>query len=198
MEPPATSLLIVSTCLFSVWGFSNREIEEKCIFRPENILARKEYYRLVTSALLHANWTHLLANMYSLYCFGPTIELLFGQLHFLLIYFGSVVGGSLLSLYLHRNHDYAAYGASGGVCGMIFAYVVMFPRRSIPIFPLPLAVPARIHDCLLLCDESSKGPHRSRCASRRSHHRTDHRIGAPPGNCATQLRALPDSDLDLP
>ncbi len=68
---------------------------------------------------------HLLANMYSLYSFGPTIELILGQLHFLLIYFGSVIGGSLLSLYLHRNHDYSAYGASGGVCGIIFAYVVM-------------------------------------------------------------------------
>jgi len=73
------------------------------------------------------------------------IEMLFGQLHFLLIYFGSVVGGSLLSLCLHRNHDYTAYGASGGVCGIIFGYLVMFPSSRMPIFPLPLVVPAWLY-----------------------------------------------------
>lgn len=42
-EMPMTLLVIAATCLISIWGFSNREIEEKLIFRPENILASKEY-----------------------------------------------------------------------------------------------------------------------------------------------------------
>jgi len=144
-EPPANLFLILFTCSVSIWGFNNREKQAKFVFRPEDILAGKEYYRLVSSAFLHANWAHLLANTYSLYCFGPMIERLFGPLHFLLIYFSAVVGGSLLSLYVHRHHDYAAYGASGGVCGMIFAYIVMFPQSRLPLFPFPVAVPAWLY-----------------------------------------------------
>ncbi len=141
-EMPMNLLVIAATCLVSIWGFSNREIEEKLIFRPENILARKEYYRLVTSAFLHSGWPHLVFNMYSLHGFGPAIEREFGMLHFLLIYFGSIIGGSLLSLYLHRNHEYAAYGASGGVCGIIFASVLCHPEGSTHMFPLPVALPS--------------------------------------------------------
>ena len=64
-----------------------------------------------------------------------------GPGRFLQIYFGSIIGGGLLSLYIHRNHDYSAYGASGGVCGLMLASVLAHPdsRMSI-LYPLPYAV----------------------------------------------------------
>src|SRR4051812_17434188 len=114
-EPLSVVLLIVATCAVSAWAFQRTDIEELCIFRPERILAWKEYYRLVSSAFVHAGWMHLLLNMYTLYGFAGALAYWFGGLQFLLIYFGSVIGGNLLSLFLHRHHDYAAYGASGGV-----------------------------------------------------------------------------------
>lgn len=123
-------------------AFNRPDLEERFIFRPEKILADKEYYRLVTSAFIHSGWAHLLLNMYTLYNFGGVIVWAFGTWSFLLIYFGSVIGGSLLSLYLHRYHDYAAYGASGGVCGIIFAYVLKYPFSRLTLFPIPVAVPA--------------------------------------------------------
>src|SRR6266404_4304431 len=136
------SLLIGLTCLVSWLGFRRRDIEEKYIFEPEAILAGKEYHRLVTSAFLHANWGHLLLNMFSLYLFGSSVEYAFGPGHFLLIYFGAVIGGGLLSLLVHRHHVYRSYGASGGVCGIIFAYILLFPGAGIYQFPLPFAIPA--------------------------------------------------------
>ena len=78
--------------------------------------------------------------MVSLYLFGRTFEWSLGKTDFLLIYFGSVIGGSLLSLYVHRHHDYLAYGASGGVCGIIFAYLLLFPGAGISLYfavPIP-------------------------------------------------------------
>ena len=63
-----------------------------------------------------------------------------GRADFLLIYFGSIIGGSLLSLYVHRHHDYLAYGASGGVCGVIFAYILLFPGAGVRLYlsvPIP-------------------------------------------------------------
>src|SRR5262249_39231003 len=59
----------------------------------------------------------------------------------ILIYFGAIVGGSLLSLLVHRHHDYRAYGASGGTCGLVFAYILLFPGGYVRMFYLPIAVP---------------------------------------------------------
>jgi membrane associated rhomboid family serine protease len=144
-DPPATNLLIAAICLVSFLALNNPVLEEKYIFRPEDILARKQYYRLVTCGFLHGGWAHLLMNVYTLYVFGGVVERLFGSVNFLLIYFASLVGGSLLSLYLHRHHDYAAYGASGGVCGLIFAYVLWRPQSRMAVFPIPYAVPGWLY-----------------------------------------------------
>src|SRR5256886_3561690 len=118
--PVITFLLIVVTCVFSYQGFKSFTFERKYIFSPEAILAGKQYHRLVSSAFLHADWRHLIFNMVSLYLFGSGLELFLGKAQFLLVYFGSIVGGDLLSLYVHRHHVYYAYGASGGVSGVIF------------------------------------------------------------------------------
>jgi membrane associated rhomboid family serine protease len=141
-EPVAwcSLLLIAVTCAVTYAGFRSREVEEKYIFRPESILAGKEYYRLVTSAFLHSGWSHLIWNMVGLYLFGRLIELSLGVKDLLLIYFGSVIGGDLLSLYVHRHHDYLSYGASGGVSGLVFAFLLLFPGASIGwyfVVPIP-------------------------------------------------------------
>jgi membrane associated rhomboid family serine protease len=140
-----TYLIILGTCVFSYLGFKSSAVEEKYIFNPESILAWKEYYRLGTSGFLHSGWNHLILNMLSLYWFGGPIESEFGKANFLLVYFGAIIGGNLLSLYVHRHHDYRAYGASGGVCGLIFANILMFPGRSFPIYPLPIWVPGWLY-----------------------------------------------------
>ncbi len=143
--PVCNYLLILGTGGFSYLGFRSRAVEERYIFEPERILAWKEYYRLVTSAFLHADLRHLIFNMLSLYFFGPSLEFLLGKSQFLLVYFAAVVGGNLLSLYVHRHHDYRAYGASGGVCGIIFAYILFFPGASIGFLFLPLPIPGWIY-----------------------------------------------------
>ncbi len=138
--PWCTILLIAVTVLFSFLAFQNPALEQKYIFNPESILARKEYYRLVTPAFLHAGWGHLACNMFSLYFFGRGLEMFFGPLQFLLVYFGAVIGGNLLALFVHRHHHYFAYGASGGVCGIIFAYILLFPGGGVRLFgaiPVP-------------------------------------------------------------
>lgn len=54
-------------------------------------------------------------------------------------------GGSLLALYVHRRHQYRAYGASGGVCGIIFAYLLLLPGASISPFFFPIAIPGWLY-----------------------------------------------------
>jgi membrane associated rhomboid family serine protease len=142
--------IILATVLFSYQGFKSPAFEGKYIFRPQAILAHKEFYRLLTSGFLHADWRHLLWNMLSLFLFGRAIEFAIGVPKFLLIYLGSILGGSLLSLFIHRHHDYRAYGASGGVCGVIFASIFLFPGGSIYMFPFPIAIPAWLYAILFM------------------------------------------------
>src|SRR5258708_14045119 len=83
--------------------------------------------------------------MISLYLFGRYIELLVGVPKFLAIYLGAILGGSLLSLWIHRHHEYRAYGASGGVCGIIFAYIFLFPGGGVGMFPFPYEIPGWLY-----------------------------------------------------
>lgn len=91
--------------------------------------------RLISSGFLHVSWQHLLFNMFSLYMFSDSVELVLGSGKFLLIYFTSLVGGNLLSLLVHKNHsDYSAVGASGAVSGIIFAAIALQPSIGIGMF----------------------------------------------------------------
>lgn len=145
-SPPWFTIGIIAvTVISSVIGFNNPAYVERFIFSPLNILRDKQGYRLITSAFLHANWTHLLFNMVSFYAFGRIIELRVGVMPLLAIYFASIIGGDLLSLILHRHHVYRAYGASGGVCGIIYAYIFLFPGSGISFLFIPVAIPAWLY-----------------------------------------------------
>jgi membrane associated rhomboid family serine protease len=137
--PIATVGVMLFTLYWSYRGFTSPGFRDRYIFSPTRILGNRQYYRLLSCGFLHLNWLHLLLNMFSLYSVGFAIELAFGFPTFLIIYLGSIVGGSLLSLYLHRNHyGYQALGASGGVCGAIFAYIFLFSGTWMSFFFIPL------------------------------------------------------------
>ncbi len=153
MNQPAaicTILILVLTGCVTFLGFRDPRFQARLIFNPTAILRDKEYYRLVTSGFLHADWIHFGFNAFSLYAFGQNVEAWFGVGTLLLIYFGSIVGGGLLSLYLHRHHEYRALGASGGVCGVIFASIFLLPGGGVMVFPLPIAIPSWLYAIVFL------------------------------------------------
>ena len=66
--------------------------------------------------------------MLTLFFFGPMVILGYGEIGFLIVYFGSILLGNLFSLYLYqKRHWYSALGASGGVSGVLFAAVALDP-----------------------------------------------------------------------
>lgn len=135
-------LLIIANVAFSYKGFNNKLFFYKYNFEVEKILIYKDYKRLVTAGFLHVNWLHLIFNMLALYFFSGPVESYVGAIQFLVIYFASLVGGNLFSLYLHKNQsDYSAVGASGAICGVIFASIALFPGMRIGLFPIPISIP---------------------------------------------------------
>lgn len=139
-------LLIIINFIVSWKGFNDRSFFEKYEFNVEKVLIYKQYYRLISSAFLHVNWMHLIFNMLSLYIFSGSVEVFFGPLQFLLIYFISMLGGGLLALFIHRRDgSYTSVGASGAVCGIIFASIAVFPGMGIGFFFIPVSIPAWIY-----------------------------------------------------
>lgn len=142
-------ILIVANIAFSYKGFSNELFFDGYKFEVDRILIDKDYKRLITSGFLHVSWTHLIFNLLSLYAFSGLIESNLGGLKFLLIYFASLIGGDLLSLFVHRSHgDYNSVGASGAVCGIIFASIALFPGMGIGFFGLPFSIPSWLYGIL--------------------------------------------------
>lgn len=122
--------IIAITCIISYMGLNDMRLFEKYKFNVAAINNKKEYFRLISSAFLHADFMHLFFNMLSLYFFQGVVTAFFGNMGFLIIYFGSLILGNLFSLMIYKNQPwYSAIGASGAVSGIIFASIAMAPNE---------------------------------------------------------------------
>lgn len=135
-------IIILNTCIFSYQGFKNHLFFEKYRFNVDKVLINKEYWRLLTSGLIHLNWMHLIMNMLVLYLLSNTLESQVGPLKYTLIYITGLVGGNLFALLIHRHHGgYSSAGASGAVNAVIFASIALFPGMGIGLFFIPISIP---------------------------------------------------------
>ena len=89
--------------------------------------ATNEWYRLFTVALVHAGLMHLGFNMYALMVLGNPLEAAFGSRKLLVIFFFSLLTGSLTSAYLAPATNYSV-GASGAIFGLFGALAVVGKR----------------------------------------------------------------------
>ena len=138
---PVTILLIAANVVFSVIGFSNHSLVSKTIMWPYQVKWEKQYYRMITSGFLHADWMHLFFNMFTLYFFGRNIEIIFtfyglgGKAAYLILYFLALVISDLPSYLKHQDDpDYRSLGASGAVSAVVFAAIVFQPWSSIYLY----------------------------------------------------------------
>ena len=90
-------------------------------------VSQGEYYRLVTSAFLHAGLLHLMFNMFALAQIGPMLEQALGRVRFLALYFLSALGGSVAGYCLAEPFQ-PSVGASGAIFGLFGAYYVVVRR----------------------------------------------------------------------
>lgn len=123
--------IIGTNLLLSYKAFQDISFFRKYEFHIASIRAG-EQIRMFSSAFLHADWAHLFFNMFTLYMFAPVVLGDMGNIPFLLIYVGSLICGSLLTLYFHQNdYSYRAVGASGAVTGIIFSSILIEDRLMI-------------------------------------------------------------------
>ncbi|WP_209400530.1 rhomboid family intramembrane serine protease [Pseudozobellia sp. WGM2] len=140
----ATIVVIAANILVSLKGFNDVSFFERYKFNISAIGAGQKE-RMLTSGFLHVDWAHLFFNMFTLYFFAPVVISWFGPGKFLIVYFVSLVAGSLLAMFFHKNEPYySAVGASGAVTGVLYAAILLQPNMQLGIMFIPIPLPAYV------------------------------------------------------
>lgn len=147
-----TILIILFTSIVSYSAFNRGDIIQKYLFYPKAI-KNNEWYRFITYGFLHADFSHLLFNMFALYLFGSAIEKVFlnafgsvfGIILYILLYILALIF-SIIPTWLKEknNSSYRSLGASGAVSAIVFAYILVYPMSYMGIIFIPVFLPAFI------------------------------------------------------
>ena len=132
--------IIVVNVLISYKGFNDLSFFRKYEFHVGSIRSG-EQIRMLSSGFLHADMMHLIFNLLTLWFFAPVVINHLGSFSFILVYFGSLIFGSLLTMVFHKNdYGYRAVGASGAVTGVLYSAILLQPDMMLGIFfiiPMP-------------------------------------------------------------
>lgn len=150
-----TLAIIAITCIVSFMAFNNAKLMNDLILWPPAITRHREYHRLVTYGVVHADFSHLLFNMLTLFFFGRAVEdfytRILGTLGFAMFYILALVVSILPTYFSNRsNPNYRSLGASGAVLAVLFCFILQSPWSRILIFPLPVGIPAILYAVLYL------------------------------------------------
>jgi membrane associated rhomboid family serine protease len=136
--------IIAANVLISYKGFNDLFFFRKYEFHIGSIRAG-EQIRMVSSGFLHVDLAHLFFNMFTLYMFAPVVYNNLDNFSFLLVYAGSLIFGSLLTLLFHKDdYSYRAVGASGAVTGVLYSAILLNPDMDLFLFFIPIPIPAYI------------------------------------------------------
>ena len=127
----ATIGIIAANLLVTLRGFNDNHFFERYKFSVGGIQAGQKE-RMLTSGFLHVDFAHLFFNMFTLFFFADVVIRWFGPSKFLIIYFISLLAGSLLALFFHKKEPYySAVGASGAVTGILYAAILLTTKHEI-------------------------------------------------------------------
>ncbi len=144
---PITFIILIGTIFVSWRAFQNSALFEKLLHNPYRVKHEKQYYRIFSHALIHADFFHLGLNMYVFYSFGTVLETYFkgmwgpsnGSLYFILLYSLGAAVAAVPSMRKHGdNYGYNAVGASGAVSAVLMAYMILNPLHLIGFFFIPM------------------------------------------------------------
>lgn len=117
---------------FALWPFGNGP------FMP---------WQLVTYGFLHdpRGLAHIFFNMFALWMFGRDLEHMMGSQRFLTYFMTCVIGAGIVQLIVANvmNSSAPTVGASGGVFGILLAYGMTFPNRTIMLMFPPIPMKAK-------------------------------------------------------
>ena len=124
------ALIAINAAVYLWTASSLTNQRDLALYKPD--IADGEYYRLVTSGFLHFSIFHIGMNMLLLFQLGQLLEPAIGRVRFGLLYFASLLAGSLGALMVQPFG--LTGGASGAVFGLMAAAAIGLHRRGVNIF----------------------------------------------------------------
>lgn len=152
MRLDITLITIIITGAISLYTlYVDQNLLDRLILRPFRDSKEGNYYTLATSGFVHADFTHLLFNMLTLYFFGRHVDMVLGPLGFMGLYLASILIANLVSFQKNKtDENYASLGASGGTSGIVFASILFYPYSKIFFFFIPIPIPGPLYAILYL------------------------------------------------
>src|SRR4051794_34232245 len=148
LSPPLTvpNLVIASIVIVSVLAWVIPPLRRALMLIPVLVRERMQVHRLLTAGWVHADVTHLLFNMFTLYFFASEVVRGVGQTMFLVLYVSAVVASSLPTTLRHMSHPkYASLGASGAVAAVMFSAILLRPTMKLTLAFFPIPLPAYVY-----------------------------------------------------
>jgi membrane associated rhomboid family serine protease len=149
IPPVARAILIANAAVFVAEGFMGAGLFSWFALWPldSSRLGGPGFqpWQLLSYSFLHASIWHLFVNMYGLVMFGSDLERLWGRARFMNLYLASIVTAGITQLAyckLAGSPPFPTVGASGGVFGLLLAYAMYFPRRTVVLLIPPIPMPA--------------------------------------------------------
>jgi membrane associated rhomboid family serine protease len=135
----------------SIAGFYRPRFAAWCLFRPYWLLPRRQYWTVITSGFVHADFTHLLFNGLTYWFFALPLERVIGAQRFIALYVVGLLASNVGTYFKHRTDpEYACLGASGAILALLFASIVYYPTSSLMLLPIPVLIPAPLYAVIYL------------------------------------------------
>jgi len=142
--PFATLLLSAFIAWVTNKCFKDPRLRSQLILDNSAVRLRKNFYRLITSGLLHRDWKHFALNVIGIFIWGHSLEIHAQRWGLLLVFFVSVIGGNTYSLYRNWNKEYVALGASGGCLGIVFCHCQLLGGNISPMLTPGFSIPSYV------------------------------------------------------
>ena len=135
-------LIIINVGLFLLRFVAKSQIDLAGIFGLSPNTVWPMIWQPITYMFIHGDLFHVLINMFVLWMFGSEMESIWGRAQFLRYYFLTGVGSGLVWLLFNTGQSYSVLiGASGAIYGILIAYGMMFPNRTVYLyFMIPIKV----------------------------------------------------------
>lgn len=173
MDLNILTIILIATVIVSLMAFNDSSLKERLLYFPYDVKRNKNYTRVFGHMLIHADFTHLIFNMMSLYFLGSvfldvssqeyvgvddgliqTFGNYKGQFYFFLLYLFGGLFSTLIPYVRHQDSpSYKSLGASGAVAAVIFGAILWNPGMSLNLMFIPFGIPAVIFGPLYLAFE---------------------------------------------
>ena len=136
---PVASIIFIFTLITSIYAFNDNQLYGKFMFHPYTVSRGKKIYTFITSGLIHADWMHLIFNMFTFYFFAFKLETMIGSWQFGLLYFLGLVLSDIPTLVKHKDSFwYNSLGASGAISAVLFSYILFDPTTLLLVMFIPM------------------------------------------------------------